>query len=1193
MSFISFGKKKDDPLQKPHFERRRRRYWPFVVLAVVLALVWFAPKIATHQSVLPWILAQVAPNMSDKVEFGSASAGWLSPIEIDRLMLHDLSGQPMLTVESVATSKRLVDFLFDRSDLGEISITRPIAQIRLEDDSSNLERWIEQCVPAEEDASSPSAPVGLELMVDSGKVTISESTTNREWLINDLMLSAKLSSEGTEISGVIFAQTSDGQESGKVTIDFGCERSSQFSLQQPGHGRANVNLERFPLSLVDLVIARLGVNISTAGYATTNLQCEWADSPEGPSAVAGGVIETIDLDLSLPDYLGPDHLEVGTLTTVLDAHVQRGRLEVRRFSTTSHLGSVMFKVNAPLSELSDPSFVSTLLSPATSHHYRLQGDLDLAKIVEMLPSTLALRDEVDITRGRFDFDVTSDVEENKRALRIWAKSDGLVATRAGKPIEWNRPIELTVNGTADESGVVVDRFVCQSAFLQAQGSGQLTQGDISIQADLNELATQLSQFFDLGTQSLAGNIQGSLNWNSPDQQNFGCQGNILVENLSVAAVNGNPWNEDKLTITTNATGIIKGRQLLSLQSATLNVNSSMDRLQVQLAAPLTDLNNASWPLMCHLEGNLRSWLARLQPWFTVSGWQIDGVAQADIRAHVSPQAAEVSEAKIVLRDLRAVSDGIQIQEPMTQVEGVANWQRDECRLLIPWLTVATTTVALRADQIACEFPENGQIVATGKSAFRGDVGRLYSWVAGPHPTTYLTGKFEGNGNLATNNGLISFDASTIVNEFRYQTTVTNRSSNSPTSPWKTEWQEAKVHLTAKGAYDPATDVAQFNELHATSETASLAAQGNLSALTAAPVVDLHGTIAYDLQSMTEKLRPRFGQNIQLAGRHSQPFLVKGPLMSSSAEVGTFVSTTEAAAGPPVSAIPRELRAQVRFGWENADVFGIPLSATQIDALLNDGVITTTPLDVQIHGGQVHLEPTVDLNQMQLVIAPGSVVQNLEITPEMCRSWMKYVTPLLADAANASGRFSVNLEDASVPLEKMTATQLAGQLSIHEAQIQPGPIAVRLVSLVDQISNVIGKKNAVAGLVGTDKKWFSISNQNVDFQMQEGRVFHRNLQIGLGDVQIRSEGWVGVDQSLSFVVAVPLLDKWIGNEPILAGLKGHEIKVPIQGTLSQPRIDNSAVSQLSNQLLGGSARQFLEGEVQKRLQKGLEKLLPGR
>ena len=81
--------------------------------------------------------------------------------------------------------------------------------------------------------------------------------------------------------------------------------------------------------------------------------------------------------------------------------------------------------------------------------------------------------------------------------------------------------------------------------------------------------------------------------------------------------------------------------------------------------------------------------------------------------------------------------------------------------------------------------------------------------------------------------------------------------------------------------------------------------------------------------------------------------------------------------------------------------------------------------------------------------------------------------------------------------------------------------------------------------------------------------------------------MGLDQSLALVAEVPIRDEWIGGDRLLSGLRGQTLRIPITGTLGQPRVDRSSLEQLSQQLIGGAAQRLLQDELQNQLQKLLQ------
>ena len=108
-------------------------------------------------------------------------------------------------------------------------------------------------------------------------------------------------------------------------------------------------------------------------------------------------------------------------------------------------------------------------------------------------------------------------------------------------------------------------------------------------------------------------------------------------------------------------------------------------------------------------------------------------------------------------------------------------------------------------------------------------------------------------------------------------------------------------------------------------------------------------------------------------------------------------------------------------------------------------------------------------------------------------------------------------------------------------------------------------------------------------MADGRVEHQNFQIEIGDVIVRTSGYVGFDQSLGLVAEIPIRDKWVQRDKFLRGLKGQTLKIPIRGTLNKPQLDKRIIAWLGQQMIGSAAGGLLEDALDRGLQQGLDKL----
>lgn len=72
-------------------------------------------------------------------------------------------------------------------------------------------------------------------------------------------------------------------------------------------------------------------------------------------------------------------------------------------------------------------------------------------------------------------------------------------------------------------------------------------------------------------------------------------------------------------------------------------------------------------------------------------------------------------------------------------------------------------------------------------------------------------------------------------------------------------------------------------------------------------------------------------------------------------------------------------------------------------------------------------PQYDLASSRMQLGTGSRVQNMRITPELCRTWLGFVAPMLADTAEVNGEVSARVErflwDFNVPENSDVVAQL--------------------------------------------------------------------------------------------------------------------------------------------------------------------------
>ena len=1186
--------------------------WKLLAFVLVLLVgILIAPTVVTKTRLLDRVVHWAAPELDGRLDYGSVKASWFSPLEVHQVTLRDLDNQTMLRAERISTGRTLWGLVTDRTNLGLIHIAKPELSLRVDEDGSNLEDLFAKLSP-EEPGDSAAEAVAVQLQIDNGLIAIQDLMTSQSWRLSQLVGKLSLPANVDEpLTGAIYSQLSDGQVSGEFSGQF------EFMRPQPGAipttvnsplphtvGRGQLDLEttNFPLSLLNVTLRRSQLEGAVVGHCDAELNCQWGDLNGQAIASVFGQIQLNNARAALPAYLGNDQLTFVKATATIDSRIENDVITAHTINITTDHGQIRFSGAAPLSELTGQGLMSALLSPASKNHYRLEGRINLAELLATLPDTLQVRDGTTVTGGDLQFQLASALTDNHRDLSGTLHARELSAVRDGQSFRWSQPVQIEFQGISNTGGLQIEQATCNSDFFEAQAAGRVDQGNLRASADLNRLSLELGQFFDLQGHQLAGTMDATIQWRQIETASMSCDARMKLSNFHYVTPHSETWNESLLTIEGNATLGVDSYSIQDVQAGSVTVKSVADSLTMTLTQPVADPATASWPLHVTVTGDIRNWLTRARPWFTADSWTVAGNVQAEINGSFSPQLVDIEQAHATVRNLEFTHSDIRVSESVAQLQGVATWDAQTGQVRSPWFTLTGTTVALRGEN--WELHTIGDaVMANGQAAFRADIGKIYHWFQDPSdvPLARTIGVAEGRLQARARGTAVAFSLNSTVRDFAYEQAAEPNQNFAipPSSPWNTVWSEPSVTVTSAGQYDTAVDQLVFESINLAGESVQIDATGQLTALSVAPHADLTGRLTYDLQRIVSQLR--LGPMIQVFGRQSHTFAIQGPLLAATVSVAQPVAsaspvpTTAASMSSGVQVlqplVSPDLNARATIGWDGASIYGVPLGPGQLAAQLSQGVVMTSPLDVQVGPSQIHLAPTVHLNAnpMTMVFEPGPLAQKVEITPELCSSWLKYVTPLLSNAAVAEGSFSVDLAAAQVPVTDPLQATVGGKLTIHEARLQPGPLAGQIVAIADQVTQLIGEKKQNLDFLNADRSWIDIRENQVEFQMQQGRVYHRDLNVAIGKVNVSSEGWVAIDQTMSMIASIPVLDQWIDGEPLLAGLKGRKLSIPIQGSFANPQVDRQALTRLSKDLVGNAAQHYLQGE----LQKGLQKLLKGR
>ncbi|WP_337238100.1 hypothetical protein, partial [Salmonella enterica] len=85
-------------------------------------------------------------------------------------------------------------------------------------------------------------------------------------------------------------------------------------------------------------------------------------------------------------------------------------------------------------------------------------------------------------------------------------------------------------------------------------------------------------------------------------------------------------------------------------------------------------------------------------------------------------------------------------------------------------------------------------------------------------------------------------------------------------------------------------------------------------------------------------------------------------------------------------------------------------------------------------------PQIPLDQQPytLYLGSGPILEDVEMTEEMCRTWLQYIAPLISNATAVDGRFSLTMDQAILPLDGPGKGSASGKLLMQQGRVGPGP-----------------------------------------------------------------------------------------------------------------------------------------------------------
>lgn len=1202
--------------KRPSRGRWLKRIGLFLVLLAVFAAC--APMILSATLLRNGLPTFVAGMIHVNVEWSELTLGWLSPLSVKGLKVQDEQNQKLLDVQSISTSHPLWALAAHSSNLGTVTIVEPVLHVSLRNDGSNVEDLIakfsaEPEAKTDTDSSTASVPSVI-VEIENARLELEHKDSNRKSSLEQVSLRLVSAKGGVDELDLKIGQPSetDKQATNWLHAHYGSAAQQGTADAQPDEKQALLRASNWKLDWVAPGLARVMPKAELSGELNADASLILTPHEKGLDLDWSGQVSLEKLLLAGIDALKQDKLAFDQVELSGRAATTQGRLAINDLKLSADVGEVSATGDFPIDGLQTKSTNELIQSLLSDEDFHIVGDIDLKKVAAMLPQTLRIRDGIEITGGEIKVQFVGDDSSGSRRWSGAAGIIGLTAENNGKAIPWDKPLVARMAAHRDQKAIIVDLLECKSDFLQLKGNGTLDDAKFTATGDLDKLVENLERFVDLGIEQLSGQLHIDGELQRTDDQHVALSSKVTLDNFAYEVSKNNTWREKALVLSVNAVGAADTTSgLTRIDSGELHLISGGDACNAKLTQPV-DLKSTTpaYAAVADVKGNLSSWQNRLRPFAAVDSWKLQGTMDLETSVAATPQRVDIKKCSIVFENFEADGAGLVIQDPELTFATAGQWDMVAQKWTSAKTSLTGHSLAVDIENVECALGKQGIAKLSGMVDYEVDLKQVSEWMnaAAEKPSYYLVGMLTGKGTVTQQDAIMTAKLDSQIEKLVIAGLKTSPEGK---SAWEVLWKEPLLKMAATGNYDSSADKLLLEASSIDVDGLSVGTKGSMTACSTRQQIDLTGDIAYDWDALVKRFGESLSEHIQLSGKDHRPFSVQGSLASLSSgsppvshgkTPATQVSLasksgTGAAETPanPTSGL-MDFSGEAGLGWSAANVYGIVAGQGDISAKLNQGVCQFAPLDFTVNEGKLHLTPTVYLDREPavLVLPEEKVIDQVRISPELCHGWLKFILPTLADSAQVEGKFSLDMQGATVPIYAPTTGSVDGKLSVHQVQVRPGPLALKIVSGIDQLQSIISRRPL--GDLSKDV-WLEMPEQHVPFKLIEGRVHHEGLTFMVKNVVVKTSGSVGLDESIRLVAEVPVKDEWLGSNKIFAPLKGQSVQIPISGTLTNPQLDPRVFSNLTQQMGGSLLEGVLKDQVGDKLDgalnNGLNRLLRGK
>ncbi len=1195
------------PIKQRRFKKRYVLFGGFIL--VFAAIIFGVPYALQNRDIVVAMINRNAGIAPMRIDLASIEGGWLRSIKVRGLRLIDDKGAELVKVGEIETELNLISVGINYKNLGTITIRGAEAVLDVQPGTTNIEEAIRPLLyPANPSAAQTQTPASnpASFSLPKGRIRIADAIVHARDSVDLTSWDFKVSEADIPFptqEQPIPPMTLVGLVQQIDALPGETKMGGQFTVRtQPISGLAganttvapmkmNISTNGLPLQWFSLVKRRMPeIPIERLlGLATIQADIELRSNSNIQAQIQTAQIDS--LRIVAPALVGNRGAGLEQIKLSGNVQLSQNRLSTQNATLQCDIGALQANADMPW-----PPVIPTVTQPwLNDTDLDVQGRVDLARLIQVAPDIIQMQDQVQLLAGN----ATLTAQQRKSPLipgttnavpptsKYQMQLGGLQATVQGNTMRWDQALQATVDVSANAQGHPSFKADCSAEFCKMEGSGDLQDGQLTGNFDLAKMQQRLSQWFALPVESLSGSAECQVVWKQDGSNRLSANGKLVTTPVKIVNRYGQ-LDEPAWDGTFEMVARVDQGRIIQIDRGQALFQAAGELLSAQLLEPIslvgTSPGMAQLPpagIQLKLVGDLAGWQRRGQLFAGVDpGITLGGKCQLDATGAMDIHHVEVTQANLVTEPFMIKSGDTYFRE--SRVVGNFTGRIDSkniARLQVDNLLIASESFALQAKDAAVP---NRELARQGQAGYRIDPSRLMSAIqfATPNGSSASDISVEGDvtGQIvwqvdpqqiawqliadAKNIRALQRIAVPSPSSGQIVNTVSNR-SNTPT----VLWEEPQAKMLIDGRYEVSTGKLEVPNAQLMTEWIAYAGKSNMTTQGKKTILVSQGNMTYDATRVAEKLRPWTGDYLKVQGQRTQPIEVTW----ASSEGANWADS---------------LQAKSQIGWDRASVIGIDIGTADFPLKIENGRFLSRA-EIPVSQGTLrwNLDGDVAGNPIVINQSPEKVIDNVAITKQMCQGWLKYVAPILADVASVQGNLSLKIDEAAIVPTDLKRQTIRGQLLVHGANVGPGPLADQLLGLVQQVRALRKGAGATDG-GGQATTWLQLPEQQIGFDVQQGRVAHKNMQIQAGDVVINTSGSVGIDGQLELIAAVPILKEWVDKAPMLQSLAGQQIQIPVRGTIQQPKMDLSSFASIGQQL----ATAALQGVAQKQIDKGIGKLL---